>query len=120
MFLDKSVNDSDGSFGNLKALNEHASCSPLSSSFLVSQDVVIFNSALLQLHFRESQAEIEAQPCSQDRKHGREKGGASERRGDIGREVRNTSQRTQLLQRSSRSSSNPQEWEIMMIHPFPN
>ena len=35
---------------------------------LISQDVFIFNSTPLQLHFRESQAETETQPCSQDGK----------------------------------------------------
>lgn len=41
---------------------------PTPTPLLVSQDIVIFISTLLQLHFRESQAETEAQPCSQDGK----------------------------------------------------
>lgn len=68
MFLAKRVNDSKGAFRNLKALNEHALRSPPPIPLLVSQDAVIFNSTLLQLLFRESQAETEAQPCSQDEK----------------------------------------------------
>ena len=66
MFLAKHVNDSEGSFGNLKVLNEHAFCSLQSIPLLVSKDV--FNSTLLQLYLRESQAEIETQPCPQDGK----------------------------------------------------
>lgn len=69
MFSAKRVNDSEGAFGNLKALNEHAFSSPPQSILLlISQDVFIFNSTPLQLHFRESQAETEKQPCSQDGK----------------------------------------------------
>lgn len=64
IFLIKHVNDSEGAFGNLKALNEPAFLlrTPTPAPLLVSQDV-IFNSTLLQLHFRESQAETEVQPC---------------------------------------------------------
>lgn len=67
MFLTKRVNDSEGPFGSLKALNERALCSPHPPHSCLSRHCY-FYLRILQLHFRESQAETEAQPCSQDGK----------------------------------------------------
>ena len=64
------------------------------------------------------------QPCSQDGKQvlGRKHGVKKREDVDKGRHqrgVQNTSQKPELLQRSSRTRANPKEWEIMMINPLP-
>lgn len=64
------------------------------------------------------------QPCSQDGKQvlGRKHGVKKKEDRDKGRHqrgVQNTSQKSELLQKSSRTRGNPKEWGIMMINPLP-